>query len=46
VPLHVVDCTASPAHTCVWGRLPPNISVLASLLPHSPAKPHEASIAV
>ncbi len=29
MPLHVLDCTALPGHTCVWGRLPQNISVLA-----------------
>jgi hypothetical protein len=46
VPLHVLDCTGLPAHTCVWGGLQQSLSVLASLLPQAPSKPHAATIAV
>lgn len=42
-PLQVLDCRAIPAHTCVWGRLLQNPSVLASLLLQLPLKPHATS---
>ena len=44
MPLHVLDCPGLPAHTCVWGRLPHNVSALANLLQEMPTKPSATSI--